>query len=86
MSKLGKKAISIPKDSSIKVEGDSLLVSGPKGTQKLIFNNKMFSSNLNDKNEFQITPITKDKKTSIMWGTYRSLLNNAVLGVTKGII
>ena len=84
MSKLGKKAISIPKDSSIKVEGDSLLVSGPKGTQKLIFNNKMFSSNLNDKNEFQITPITKDKKTSIMWGTYRSLLNNAVLGVTKG--
>ena len=84
MSKLGKKAISIPKDSSIKVEGDSLLVSGPKGTQKLVFNNKMFSSNLNDKNEFQITPITKDKKTSIMWGTYRSLLNNAVLGVTKG--
>ena len=84
MSKLGKKAISIPKDSSIKVEGDSLLVSGPKGTQKLVFNNKMFSSSLNDKNEFQITPITKDKKTSIMWGTYRSLLNNAVLGVTKG--
>jgi len=84
MSKLGKKAIFIPKDSTIKVEGDSLLVSGPKGTQKLLFNNKMFSSNINDKNEFQITPITKDKKTSIMWGTYRSLLNNAVLGVTKG--
>tara|TARA_A100001011_G_scaffold367211_1_gene420436 strand:+ start:341 stop:880 length:540 start_codon:yes stop_codon:yes gene_type:complete len=84
MSKLGKKAIFIPKDSTIKVEGDSLLISGPKGTQKLLFNNKMFSSNINDKNEFQITPITKDKKTSIMWGTYRSLLNNAVLGVTKG--
>ena len=25
-----------------------------------------------------------DKKTSIMWGTYRSLINNAVLGVSVG--
>ena len=84
MSKLGKKAILLPKDSSVKVDGDSLLVSGPKGTQKLLFNNKMFSSKINDKNEFHISPLSKDKKTSLMWGTYRSLINNAVLGVTKG--
>ena len=84
MSKLGKKAILLPKDSSIKVDGDTLLVTGPKGTQKLSFNDKIFSSNTNDKNEFNIKPINKDKKTSLMWGTYRSLINNAVLGVTKG--
>ena len=84
MSKLGKKAILIPKESTVKVEGDSLLVSGPKGTQKLLFNSKMFSSKINEKNEFQISPLLKDKKTSLMWGTYRSLVNNAVLGVTKG--
>ena len=84
MSKLGKKPILIPKESTVKVEGDSLLVSGPKGTQKLLFNSKMFSSKINEKNEFQISPLLKDKKTSLMWGTYRSLINNAVLGVTKG--
>tara|TARA_B100000700_G_scaffold58966_1_gene63995 strand:- start:931 stop:1470 length:540 start_codon:yes stop_codon:yes gene_type:complete len=84
MSKLGKKSIILPKDSSVKVEGDSLLVSGPKGSQKILFNQKIFSSKLNEKNEFQILPIKKDKKTSLMWGTYRSLINNAVLGVTKG--
>ena len=83
MSKLGKKSIILPKDSSVKVEGDSLLVSGPKGSQKILFNQKIFSSKLNEKNEFQILPIKKDKKTSLMWGTYRSLINNAVLGVTK---
>ena len=40
----------------------------------------------NDKNEFQILPLNKkiDKKTSIMWGTYRSLINNAVTGVSLG--
>ena len=84
MSKLGKKSILLPKDSSIKVDGNILSVTGPKGTQKLSFNDKIFSSKTNDKNEFQIQPKNKDKKTSLMWGTYRSLINNAVLGVTKG--
>ena len=84
MSKLGKKPILIPKDSSVKMDGNSLLVSGPKGSQKILFNEKIFSSKVNEKNEFHIKPLKKDKKTSIMWGTYRSLINNAVLGVTKG--
>ena len=84
MSKLGKKAILLPKESTVKVEGDSLLVSGPKGTHKVLFNSKMFSSKINENNEFQISPLSKDKKTNLMWGTYRSLVNNAVLGVTKG--
>ncbi|MDA7606469.1 50S ribosomal protein L6, partial [Pelagibacteraceae bacterium] len=38
--------------------------------------------------EFNIIPIADkkdmDKKTSIMWGTYRSLINNAILGVSTG--
>tara|TARA_B100000424_G_C22650372_1_gene358673 strand:+ start:56 stop:595 length:540 start_codon:yes stop_codon:yes gene_type:complete len=84
MSKLGKKPILLPKDSTVKVEGDTVLVTGPKGSQKLMFNEKMFSSKINEKNEFQIMPKAKDKKSSLMWGTYRSLINNAVLGVTKG--
>ena len=85
MSKLGKKNILLPKDSSIKVEGPSLTITGPKGSKKLSINDKIFSSKVSE-NEFQILPIQKsiDKKTSIMWGTYRSLINNAVKGVTLG--
>jgi len=86
MSKIGKKNISIPKESSIKIEGSNLTISGPKGTKKLTINDKIFSSKLNNESEFQITPLEKniDKKISIMWGTYRSLINNAVTGVSKG--
>ena len=84
MSKLGKKIIVLPKDSNIKLDNGSLLVSGPKGSKKIEFNEKLFSSKTNDKNEFQILPNKKTKDISIMWGTYRSLINNAVLGVTKG--
>ena len=85
MSKIGKKNILIPKESSIKIEGANLTISGPKGTKKLTINDKIFSSNLQD-SEFQLLPLNKkiDKKTSIMWGTYRSLINNAVTGVSAG--
>ena len=85
MSKTGKKNIAIPKESSIKIEGCDLTITGPKGTKKLTINDKIFSSKLND-NDFQLLPLQKkiDKKTSIMWGTYRSLINNAVMGVSVG--
>ena len=85
MSKIGKKNISIPKESSIKIEGANLTITGPKGTKTLSINDKIFSSKLSD-TEFQIMPLEKkiDKKTSIMWGTYRSLINNAVTGVSSG--
>ena len=84
MSKIGKKNIIIPKDSSVKIDGAELTISGPKGTKKLSINDKIFSSKLNE-SEFQIVPLNKkiDKKTSIMWGTYRSLINNAVRGVSN---
>jgi large subunit ribosomal protein L6 len=87
MSKIGKKNISIPKDSSVKSENGLITISGPKGTKQLTVNDKMFSTKINENNEFNIMPLaTKnlDKKTSIMWGTYRSLINNAVLGVSIG--
>ena len=85
MSKIGKKNIVIPKETSIKLESGNLVITGPKGTKTLSVNDKIFSSKLNE-NEFQIQPLEKkiDKKTSIMWGTYRSLINNAVTGVSKG--
>ena len=85
MSKIGKKNIIVPKDSSIKIDGSNLTITGPKGSTKLTINDKIFSSKIND-SEFQIKPIEKkiDKKISILWGTYRSIINNAVLGVSKG--
>ena len=85
MSKIGKKNIIIPKESSIKINGSNLTITGPKGSKTLTINDKIFSSKINE-SQFQITPLQKkvDKKISIMWGTYRSLINNAVTGVSKG--
>ena len=87
MSKIGKKNIIVPKDSSVKSENGLITITGPKGSKTLTINDKIFSAKVNENNEFNIMPLaTKDidKKTSIMWGTYRSLINNAVLGVSVG--
>ena len=77
MSKIGKH-----KDTERilnKNRGSDLTISGPK-EQKLNINDKFFIKT-ND-TEFYLEPLNKniDKKTSIMWGTYRSLINNAVTG------
>jgi|TARA_B110000444_G_scaffold260070_1_gene305787 large subunit ribosomal protein L6 len=86
MSKIGKKNIIVPKDSTVKSENGVVTITGPKGSKTLSINDKIFSTTVNEKNEFNIKPLAKnlDTKTSVMWGTYRSLINNAVLGVSTG--
>ena len=53
MSKLGKKSILLPKESTIKVEGDSFLVSGPKGSQKILLIKIYFHPKLMKKMNFK---------------------------------
>ena len=41
MSKIGKKSIILPKDTTVKVEGDKLTVNGPKGSKILFISEKI---------------------------------------------
>ncbi len=86
MSKIGKKNINLPTGTTIKVEGEKITVSGSKGSKTLFINDKKFSCKVNEKNEFNIAPLSSsdDQKTQLLWGTYRSIINNAVIGVSTG--
>ena len=50
MSKLGKKPITIPKDTKVKVETGKLILTGPKGTKELPVNDKIFSATISKDN------------------------------------
>ena len=50
MSKLGNKAIFIPKETTVKIESGKLILTGPKGKRELSVNDKIFSSNLTKEN------------------------------------
>ena len=84
MSKLGKKPIQIPKDTKVKVESGKLTLTGPNGTRELTLNDKIYSAKISEDNNLVLKLIKKNEFTKIMWGTTRSLINSAVIGVSKG--
>ena len=84
MSKLGKKPISIPKDAKVKVEGGKLILTGPKGTKELTLNDKIFTASVSDDQNLILKLIKKNDDLSMIWGTTRSVINSALIGVTAG--
>ena len=84
MSKLGKKPIVIPKDTKIKLESGRLILTGPKGSKELSINDKIFSATIADDKNLVLKLINKNEKSNILWGTTRSLINSALIGVSVG--
>ena len=84
MSKLGKKPITIPKDTKVKVESGKLILTGPKGTKELPINDKIFSATISEDNNLVLKLIKKNESSYMIWGTTRSIINSALIGVTKG--
>ena len=84
MSKLGKKPITIPKDTKVKVEGGKIILTGPKGSRELSLNDKIFSATIADDKNLIIKLIKKNETSNILWGTTRSIINSALIGVSIG--
>ena len=83
MSKLGKKPIAIPKDTKVKFESGRLILTGPKGSKELTLNDKIFTATINEESLI-LKLIKKNETSSIMWGTTRSIINSAIIGVSEG--
>ena len=84
MSKIGKKPIRIPKDTKVQVESGKLILTGPKGSKQLSLNDKIFTASISDDNNLILKLIKKNETSNIMWGTTRSIINSALIGVTVG--
>ena len=84
MSKIGKKPIQIPKDTKVKVESGKLILTGPKGSKQLSLNDKIFAASISDDNNLILKLIKKNETSNVMWGTTRSIINSALIGVTVG--
>ena len=84
MSKIGKKPIQIPKDAKVKVESGELILIGPKGSKKLSLNDKIFTASISEDNNLILKLIRKSETSNIIWGTTRSIINSAIIGVAVG--
>ena len=84
MSKLGKKPIQIPKDTKVKVESGKLILTGPKGSKELSINDKIFAASVSENNSLVLKLIKKNERSRVVWGTTRSIVNSAIIGVSVG--
>ena len=82
MSRIGKLPIQIPAGVEVKVDNNVVTVKGPKGTLTQSVNNQMGIAI--DKGVLTVSRPNDDKEFRAMHGLYRALINNMVIGVTKG--
>ena len=83
MSRIGKQLISIPQGVNVTVDANNVVtVTGPKGTLSREINKgiKVVVEN----NEVKVLNETNDKNLSKFHGLSRQLINNMIIGVTKG--
>ncbi|ACY40273.1 50S ribosomal protein L6 [Blattabacterium sp. (Blattella germanica) str. Bge] len=84
MSRIGKKPIPIPENVNIKIFDNKILVKGNLGSLSQEISKKLEFSLKKDL--LIITRIQEDKESKSLHGLYRVLINNMIIGVTKGFI
>jgi len=84
MSKIGKINISVPEKVKVAMNGNILNIDGPLGKKSLKIDTEIFELDINSEKKISIRPKIINDETKRLWGMNRSLVNNAVIGTSKG--
>ena len=84
MSKIGKINIPIPDKVKVLLSGNIVNIEGPLGKKSLNIDLDVFDLKIDEGKEVSIKPKKIDQNTKRLWGMNRSLLNNAIIGASKG--
>ena len=84
MSKIGKINISIPEKVKVLLSGNMINIEGPLGEKSLSIDLDLFDLKINDGKDVSIKPKQNNQDTKRLWGMNRSLINNAIIGTSKG--
>ena len=83
MSRIGKAPVELPKGVDIKVESPEVKVKGPKGELQVRFPVEYLEVAV-DGGQLNVTCNSEEKHARALHGLIRSLIANAVTGVTEG--
>ena len=83
MSRIGRMPIVLPEGVEVKVENGLVSVKGPKGQLSQQIGNKDISVAV-ENNTVVLSRANDKKEARAQHGLYRALINNMVVGVTKG--
>ena len=82
MSRVGKKPILIPGNVEVKIEGQKVMIKGPKGELQREIRPEIKVEMRG--NEIFVSPQIETKRTKAFWGLTRALIANMIKGVTEG--
>jgi large subunit ribosomal protein L6 len=83
MSRIGKKNIEVPAGVTVEITNNEVKIKGPKGELKQAIHPRI--TILRTDNVLNVKVADENsKKDRALWGTYASLLENMVQGVTEG--
>jgi len=82
MSRIGKLPVAIPAGVKISLDGNTITVTGPKGTLTQELNDRMTIAVETD--QINVSRPTDSKQDGALHGLTRALINNMVVGVTTG--
>ena len=84
MSKIGKINISIPDTVKVALSGNVINIEGPLAKKSMNIDLDMFNLNIKEGKEISIIPKKINQNSKRLWGMNRSLINNAIIGSSKG--
>ena len=84
MSRIGKQPVPVPAGVEARMNGQELLVKGPKGELKLVLP-PSFGVTLKDK-AIVVSPKSDGEEIGALHGLYRSMIANMIVGVTAGYV
>jgi large subunit ribosomal protein L6 len=84
MSRIGKKYISIPEKVSVKLEGQKVIVTGPKGNLSRILPPFICCTVDESENKVLVNKAQNTKLAQALYGLSRTLVANMITGVSKG--
>ena len=82
MSRIANSPVGIPSGVEVFLNGRELSVKGSKGTLEMIVDNQVDIKHEDD--VLMFSAANNGKKSGALAGTYRSLVNNMVVGVSEG--
>jgi large subunit ribosomal protein L6 len=82
MSKIGKKAVAVPKGVTATIEGSEFKAKGPKGELRLSLGDKVKAKI--DNGMISVAATGESKQHKAAWGFTRAMIANLIKGVDKG--
>jgi large subunit ribosomal protein L6 len=82
MSRIGKKAVTVPGGVTAEVAGQDVKVKGPKGSLAFTVHDLIAVEKTDD--GIAVKPRNESKQARSLWGMSRTMISNLMVGVTKG--